>query len=118
MIPNTLTDLQEMLVNVLSALVALHRAGFVHSDIRWPNVFFGLDKKWHLGDFESAAKSSAVLVKKDINQVGLLLNDCPLLLFSQNSPAAKLREGLLSENPPTAEQALDLAKSKAITQHS
>lgn len=53
-LPLTLAELQSALVSVLSALAGLHRAGYVHRDVRWPNVLIGADDRWRLIDFELA----------------------------------------------------------------
>ncbi len=52
-LPSTVEELRISLRCVLSALCAFHERGFVHRDVRWPNVL--KDKEtWLLADFELA----------------------------------------------------------------
>ncbi len=46
---------------VLTALAALHGHGFVHRDVRWPNVLAGPSSTWLLADWELAAEDGAPL---------------------------------------------------------
>lgn len=55
-LPQSAQQLQDAARCVLTALGALHINGFVHRDIRWPNVLRGAaDGRWRLSDFELAA---------------------------------------------------------------
>ncbi len=52
-LPSTVEELRISLRCVLSALCAFHERGFVHRDVRWPNVLKDRDT-WLLADFELA----------------------------------------------------------------
>jgi serine/threonine protein kinase len=54
--PTSLAELKTAVSHVLCALEALHSHGFVHRDIRWPNVLTAPDGRWLLIDFELAGK--------------------------------------------------------------
>ncbi|KAF1316992.1 Crinkler, partial [Globisporangium splendens] len=57
--PSSIEDLFHVLRDVLSALVKLHEAAWMHRDIRWPNVIKTRDGSgsWFLIDFVDAAPS-------------------------------------------------------------
>jgi hypothetical protein len=57
--PFSLKKLFAAIECVLEALVVLHRNGWMHRDIRWPNVMQHVNntKQWFLIDFEDAAPS-------------------------------------------------------------
>jgi hypothetical protein len=58
--PSTVEELRISLRCVLSALSAFHERGFVHRDVRWPNVL--KDKElWLLADFELADSAGSPL---------------------------------------------------------
>ena len=46
---------------VLTALAAFHAKGFVHRDIRWPNVLRDAQGGWRLADFELADAAGSLL---------------------------------------------------------
>ena len=52
-LPSTVEELRTALRCVLTALCALHARGFVHRDVRWPNVLKS-EEQWLLADFELA----------------------------------------------------------------
>jgi len=56
--PKNETELLQALESVLEALVVLHSIGWMHRDIRWPNVIKQVDSsKWFLIDFDDSSKS-------------------------------------------------------------
>ena len=54
-LPSTQEALRSAVFDVLAALVAFHGHGFVHRDIRWPNILKSLNG-WLLADFELASR--------------------------------------------------------------
>jgi hypothetical protein len=46
--PSSQTQLLSALGSVLLALEGIHKLGYVHSDIRWPNILFVSDEDWRL----------------------------------------------------------------------
>ena len=52
--PRDERELQEAVRCVLRALSAFHSRGFVHHDVRWPNVLVTAEGSWILADFELA----------------------------------------------------------------
>ena len=52
---------------VLRALSALHQHGYVHRDVRWPNVLITAGALWMLIDFELAAEEGASLPNRAID---------------------------------------------------
>ena len=52
--PRDERELQEAVRCVLRALSAFHGRGFVHRDVRWPNVLVTAEGSWILADFELA----------------------------------------------------------------
>lgn len=53
--PKTNFEILEALKAVLSALKFIHRNGFVHRDLRWPNIVRLSDASWMLIDLENVA---------------------------------------------------------------
>ena len=53
-LPEDLAELRRAVTAVLRALAAFHRLGFVHRDVRWPNVLVDGRGDWVLVDFELA----------------------------------------------------------------
>ena len=60
-VPASEDELQCAVRCVLTALAALHGHGFVHRDVRWPNVLAGPSSTWLLADWELAAEDGAPL---------------------------------------------------------
>ncbi|KAG2454326.1 hypothetical protein HYH02_001352 [Chlamydomonas schloesseri] len=55
--PATESDLACAVLGVLSGLAALHSEGYVHRDVRWPNVIFlPAERRWLLIDLEHAGQ--------------------------------------------------------------
>ena len=52
--PRDERELQDAVRCVLGALAAFHSRGFVHHDVRWPNVLITAEGDWILADFELA----------------------------------------------------------------
>jgi hypothetical protein len=131
-LPETEGDLRHAVRCVLTALASFHDRGFVHRDVRWPNVLRDADGNWVLSDFELASKNAALLPERyrgsssfppearrgepftfagDVWQVGLLVKS-----WSARSPtcvlpplAATFVQRLLSDEQvarPTCVQAL------------
>jgi serine/threonine protein kinase len=103
--PNSQTLLLSALRSMLLALEGIHRLGYVHRDIRWPNILLVSDDDWRLIDFENSSPADPSLKKKDMRMVGELMSHCESLLFS-SEVLLHLREQLLSERPPDASEAL------------
>jgi serine/threonine protein kinase len=60
-LPTDEAELRIALTCVLQALQALHARGFVHRDVRWPNILKDAQNSWRLVDFELADRDSVVL---------------------------------------------------------
>ena len=58
--PDSAPALEKAVRNVLSALAILHQEGFVHCDVRWPNVLKDSSNSWILSDFENAKPIGAI----------------------------------------------------------
>lgn len=106
-LPRSDDELRSALDCVLRALEGLHSRGFVHRDVRWPNLMFNGSAGWFLLDFEGAGRVSepvppglirsgllspeariagaAYELSDDVWQVGNLLSTCKLQL----SPTAE-----------------------------
>ena len=54
--PRTPAELRAALEAVLQALRSMHRRGFVHRDVRWPNIVILTDQSWMLIDLDFAAR--------------------------------------------------------------
>jgi len=54
--PRNCAELRRALADVLAALQSMHASGFVHRDVRWPNVVLLLDETWMLIDLDFAAR--------------------------------------------------------------
>jgi hypothetical protein len=128
-LPRDETELQAAVRCVLVALAAFHSRGFVHHDVRWPNVLFAAAGDWILSDFELAGTigsptplravnptllppearvdGSLYATSADIWQVGQLVLTAKLLVLS--AAGAAFAEQLTAEQPdmrPTATAAL------------
>jgi serine/threonine protein kinase len=53
-LPASLHELKRAVRSVLTALVAFHGRGFLHRDVRWPNILCERSGDWLLADFELA----------------------------------------------------------------
>jgi hypothetical protein len=131
-LPSTVEELRVSIRCVLTALCAFHERGFVHRDVRWPNVLKDKER-WLLADFELAdfagspvpdrAIASAylppeVLADKrigyskagDVYCVGKLLEEWEQKTGADLPPAAcAFRLSLMNNDPdlrPTASQVL------------
>lgn len=60
-LPASEDELRAAVRSVLCALRVFHAAGFVHRDVRWPNVLRDAQGSWRLIDFELAAREGDVL---------------------------------------------------------
>jgi hypothetical protein len=65
-LPTSVDELRAAIRCVVTALGALHARGFVHRDVRWPNVLRDRDL-WLLSDFELAARDGAELPPDSID---------------------------------------------------
>ena len=127
-LPSTEDDLRVSLRSILSALHDFHCAGFVHRDVRWPNILRS-SRGWLLADFELAAFTgrhlpAGAIAEKflppevfihhapyeshgDLFCVGLLFRSAGIHALS--TAALALSQRLCSENPllrPSASAAL------------
>jgi serine/threonine protein kinase len=50
--PISVVELKKAIQSVLLGLLVLHDHGFIHRDIRWPNVLCDAHDNWLLSDFE------------------------------------------------------------------
>lgn len=132
--PKTEVQLRSAVQSVLRALSSLHKAGYVHRDIRWENVLKSNADTWLLTDFEEAAKEGGTLIASGRNNAKTYLapevhrDDCygkaaDLWAVEQlmamwavdtkttlSKPAESVLKGLKMKNPSnrlTAETALD-----------
>ncbi len=55
--PRTSDELKDCLVCILTALQDLHGRGYVHLDLRWPNVVIVAQREWFIIDGEYVRKS-------------------------------------------------------------
>ena len=69
--PRDELELQKAVRCVLRALVAFHNRGFVHRDIRWPNVLSDGKGGWILTDFELAASRGVPVPERAIQSAFL-----------------------------------------------
>lgn len=49
-------EAKQAMLHVVSAVMALHQAGLVHNDIRWPNVVRSTSGNWFLVDYDLMAQ--------------------------------------------------------------
>lgn len=61
-LPSNEAELRTAMRSVLAALRAFHAAGFVHRDVRWPNILRDAHGCWRLIDFELAAPDGEALM--------------------------------------------------------
>jgi hypothetical protein len=101
--PHNLEILLNALGCVLRALEGVHNLRYAHCDVRWPNILRVSDDYWMLIDFENADDISEELLKKDINMVGKLINDCNIFL---TMAVSDFRNTLVSNTPPSVADAL------------
>ena len=59
--PKAESELRRAIRCVLTALASFHARGFVHRDVRWPNVLRDFEGNWLLSDFELASKNGVPL---------------------------------------------------------
>ena len=119
LMPTTEPELRQSIQQLLRCLMFLHGHGWVHRDIRWPNVVCDVNKVFYLIDFDLAAKAGtsiashsasvppdAVLTpwepRHDIWQVGNLMSSTKMVL----SDEAKEFVNLLQSGKLTAQDAL------------
>jgi hypothetical protein len=122
--PDTEGDLKRAICAVLSALISFHGLGFVHRDVRWPNVLRDANNDWLLSDFELAAtagtpisdqyrasdhfapevrRGEPVVPSADIWQVGMLVLKWGQVLASRElSDGAAAFVDLLTATDPNA----------------
>jgi len=103
--PQTLDLLMRALSCVLRALEGVHKLGYAHCDVRWPNVLRVSDDYWILIDFENAVEGNEALFQNDIRMVGRLIDLCP---FVKTMAFSMFRNTLMSDTPPNAADALKL----------
>jgi serine/threonine protein kinase len=60
-LPQSEAELAAAVKAVLQALAAFHARGFVHRDVRWPNVLLAHGSRWLLTDFELAARAGGLV---------------------------------------------------------
>jgi hypothetical protein len=129
--PRDESELRAAVQCVLRALEAFHARGFVHHDVRWPNVLSDGSTGWILSDFELAGAVGTVApnfavkysslppearlegalytTAADVWQVGHLIADAHIATLTAAGTA--FSECLLSDDPltrPTAAAALTL----------
>jgi hypothetical protein len=105
-VPSSLNLLRSALRSVLLALEGIHKLGYAHCDVRWPNILYVTDEDWRLIDFENSSWGDSSLMKNDLRMVGKLMSRCGSLVLS--SELLSLREQLISETPPAASEALEI----------
>ena len=107
-VPSSLKELVSAIRCVLLALQGVHRLGYAHCDIRWPNVLFVNDGDWRLIDFENSSQGDSSLWNKDMHMVGKMLSCCETLVASSET-LLSLREQLISESRPPLDASTALA---------
>jgi serine/threonine protein kinase len=65
--PANLVELKKAICSVLNALVVLHQNGYIHRDVRWPNVLCNQHGRWLLSDFELSSRIGAPLPARYLN---------------------------------------------------
>ncbi|KAF0453620.1 hypothetical protein F8M41_001711 [Gigaspora margarita] len=70
--PKTEQEVKVAISCVLDALVDLHELGYVHRDVRWPNILKLTDNNWMLIDLECAGIDDGIA---DVYMVGRLLRN-------------------------------------------
>jgi serine/threonine protein kinase len=78
-LPSSLKSFITAIRCVLLALEGLHKIGYAHRDIRWPNILRVTDQNWILIDFENSIKGNIDLYQQDIRMVVNYLIDLILL---------------------------------------
>jgi hypothetical protein len=104
-IPQSLQLLLFALNSVILALESIHKLGYVHRDIRWPNIIYVSDKDWRLIDFENSSLANDQLIADDMRMFGQLLLRFEFAAFVANDFFVSLREFLASDPPPSASEA-------------
>ena len=117
-LPANETELREAIRSVLTALRALHARGFVHRDVRWPNVLQTVQGQWLLADFELADVADAELPADavapaslppegrcykfagDIYRVGKLVSEWSAESYISTTDVARTFADLLSNPEP------------------
>ena len=93
--PNTKQEVQHLLCDVLRALVILHKLGYVHCDVRWPNIITAplagqpMGACWCLIDFgETKLISDTIKPQRDLVQLAVMLTstDRPSVLGRVDFP--------------------------------
>jgi len=107
-LPQSFEELLVALKCILQALDSVHKLGYAHGDIRWPNILHISDNNWILIDFEEACYGNISLYQEDIRKVGRLIdewvNRYPTLIPLM---ASAFRDALVL-HPPSASDALGL----------
>ncbi len=124
--PQSEAELKACVLCLLQALEGLHALGWVHRDIRWPNVL-KTESAWILSDFENSDRVNSqvrwvnealplevrngapYLRSADMYQIGHLLEDFEVDRFIQSPVARAFSDKCLDAEPtrrPTAERAL------------
>ncbi|CAJ0767199.1 3206_t:CDS:2, partial [Entrophospora sp. SA101] len=110
---------------ILDALIALHNLGYVHRDIRWPNIMKLVDDNWMLIDLEcsgingemvnfdpladwapEAIETHSYTKKADIYMVGKLLSKLLCPLSKEAHDFERFTTTMNLNLRPTAEEAL------------
>ena len=101
--PATPPELQYAILCVLLGLQALHTLGWVHGDVRWPNIVRIAADNWCLIDLDHARKLALdVAVRKvnDLHAVGRLF-DAESSPLAASPDAVALRQVLIEANDET-----------------
>jgi serine/threonine protein kinase len=70
-LPRTVSELETFLCHVLEGLKELHHIGFVHRDVRWPNVLWFADVQCaKLIDLDCGSKVPAAWPAMDVEEKG------------------------------------------------
>jgi serine/threonine protein kinase len=104
-IPNSLNSLISALRCIFQALEAIHRLGYAHRDVRWPNILCVADEDWRLIDFENSSLGDSTLQKKDLHMVGDMMSQC-ISIFTSSNLLCSLHNQLRTQSPPNASEAL------------
>jgi serine/threonine protein kinase len=106
--PATDDELIAALVCVVRALVGLHAKGFVHRDIRWPNILCLGNRSFILIDFESAGRVGGSIPEELLQSRALdplVVSDVEHRYYAWNDmyQVGKLIDVLSFRNPPLLE---------------
>ena len=112
-LPHSLNEFVSAIRCVLQALQAIHRLGYVHRDVRWPNVLCVKDYDWRLIDFENSSQGDQSLRNQDMQMLGTMMTVCRTLM-EPSEILVSLSKQLMSERPPDTSEALQVLANVSL----